>query len=263
MEKLYVVKIGGNVIDDPDSLNTFLSDFAQIPSPKILVHGGGKMASGLAKRMGVSQAMVNGRRITDQETLKIAVMVYSGQLNKQIVSGLQARNVNALGLSGADLNLIRAKKRLVTDIDYGFAGDLAHDSVNVAVLQTLLNTAVVPVFSAITHDGKGQLLNTNADTIASAIAAAMSGSFDVQLNYCFEKRGVLLDPADDSSVIVKMNKTKYSELSREGIISKGMIPKLENAFDAIGKGVGKVIIGHSGELINMMEDEFTGTSLVG
>jgi acetylglutamate kinase len=262
MQKLFVIKIGGNVIDDPVRLGKFLTDLSQINYPKILIHGGGKAASKLAERLGFSPAMVDGRRITDSETLKITVMMYAGLLNKEIVAKLQSLNVNALGLSGCDLNIIRASKRAVGDIDFGFVGDLFDGSVNANSLKLLLDGGIVPVFSAITHNGKGQLLNTNADTIASSVAAALSGLYDVQLNFCFEKRGVLSDPGNDASVIPSMTRTGYRRLLRTGKISKGMIPKLDNGFSAIGAGVGKVVIAHSDELLNTLVNEDTGTSLI-
>lgn len=263
MQKIYVIKIGGNVIDDPLKLKQFLLDFSKIDRPKVLAHGGGKVASDLAKRLGISQAMVNGRRITDAETLKIAVMVYAGLLNKQIVAQLQALNVNAIGLCGADLNVLSARKREVKEIDYGFAGDLNLSSVNASVIETLLSSGVVPVFSAITHDGNGQLLNTNADTIACFIAKSLVEKFEVKLHYCFEKKGVLLNSEDDSSVIPKLNRSLYRRLSSEGVISKGMLPKLDGAFEALMNGVAEVKISCSDAILNVIDDENEGTRLVG
>lgn len=263
MKKLYIIKIGGNVIDDSNALEKFLFDFSKIEDSKILVHGGGKIASELAKRLGLSQALVNGRRITDAETLKVATMVYAGMVNKEIVASLQANGVNALGLSGADGNVITSIKRKVIDIDYGFVGDVNSSGVNSEFIKSLLAVYVTPIFSAITHDGKGQLLNTNADTIASVLAIALSKEYDVQLNYCFEKKGVLKDVNDENSVISSITKTKYKQLLTEGAISKGMIPKLDNAFDAIQNGVKSVVIAHSNELINTInEHEHAGTKLI-
>lgn len=261
MKKLSVIKIGGNVIDDPAELEKFLVDFSKINGPKILVHGGGKIASDMAKKLGISQAMVNGRRITDAETLKVTTMVYAGLLNKTIVASLQAKGVTTLGVSGADLNVIKANKRVNAEIDYGFVGDIAEDGVNVQVISALIDTEITLVFSAITHDGKGQLLNTNADTIASALAVALSKTYDVQLNYCFEKKGVLKNVDDENSLISKISKLEYKVLIEGGIVSKGMIPKLDNAFSAIDKGVKSVVIGHSDELIKM-ENGNAGTKLV-
>lgn len=246
MEKLYIIKIGGNVIDTQPSLDTFISDFSKISGRKILVHGGGKVADELAKRLGISQEMVNGRRITDEETLKIVTMVYAGLLNKRIVALLQSCDANAVGLSGADLNSIRAGKRAGTPVDYGFAGDI--EEVNTGTIAALIESGIVPVFCSVTHDGKGQLLNTNADTIASALAVALSKTYEVQLNYCFEKNGVLKDVDESNSLITTITQAGYKKLLSEGAISKGMIPKLDNSFEAINKGVKRVVIGHSGKL---------------
>jgi acetylglutamate kinase len=263
MKKLFITKIGGNVIDHPAELEKFMREFAATPGPKLLVHGGGKIASDVAKKLGISQALVNGRRITDTETLKVTTMVYAGLLNKQIVALLQASGINALGLSGADLDCIKAKKREVVDIDFGFAGDIVDDGVNTNALVSLLNAGITPVLCSITHDGKGQLLNTNADTIASALAVALSKQYEVQLNYCFEKKGVLMDVEKADTLISKMNKTLYKKLAGEGVIAKGMIPKLDNSFEALKKGVKKVIIGHSGDLEKMItQDETAGTTLI-
>jgi acetylglutamate kinase len=263
MEKVYIVKIGGNVIDNPAALEKFLSDFSKVAGQKVLVHGGGKLATDLAKQLNVPQEMVNGRRITDAETLKITTMVYAGLINKQIVASLQSKNVNAIGLSGADGNSIQSSKRKIADTDYGFVGDLDANSVDANFVASLLKLNIIPVFSAITHDGKGQLLNTNADTISAALAVALSGSRDVQLNYCFEKKGVLRNVEDDDSVIETITPVDYKQLLRDGIISKGMIPKLDNAFDAIQKGVKSVVIAHSNDLLNTThENRHAGTKLI-
>ncbi len=263
MKKLQIIKIGGNVIDNPEELEKFLVDFSKISDLKILVHGGGKVATELAKRLGIEQEMVNGRRITDAETLKVTTMVYAGLINKHIVASLQAKKNNAIGLSGADGNSIKATKRKVVDIDYGFVGDIDSKGVNVDFISVLLESNVSPVFSAITHNGEGQLLNTNADTIASALAVALSKKYDVQLNYCFEKNGVLRDVDDDSSVINVITKESYKELLTEGVIFKGMIPKLDNAFDAIKNGVSSVMIAHSRDLTKITNGNGnTGTKLI-
>lgn len=262
MKKLYIVKIGGNIIDDSIALEKFLGNFSKMEGLKILVHGGGKVASELAKKLGVSQAMVNGRRITDIETLKITTMVYAGLINKQTVALLQSKRVNAIGLSGADANIIQANKRKVEDIDYGFVGDVSASEINAEMLSSFLEMNLVPVFSAITHDGAGQLLNTNADTIASVLAASMSKRYDVQLNYCFEKNGVLKNVDEENSVIKTITKTKYKQLLLDGTISKGMIPKMDNAFAAIQNGVKAVVITHADELINTTKNEHEGTTLV-
>jgi acetylglutamate kinase len=263
MKKLQIIKIGGNVIDNPDELEKFLLDFSKISDLKILVHGGGKLATELAKRLGVSQEMVNGRRITDAETLKITTMVYAGLINKQIVASLQAKKINAIGLSGADCNTIKSTKRKVNDIDYGFVGDIESSGVNVELISMFLENNITPVFSAITHNGEGTLLNTNADTIASALAVALSKMYEVQLNYCFEKKGVLRNVDDDNSVINIITPDLYKKLLAEGIIFKGMIPKIDNAFDAIKNGVTAVMIAHSNEILNITNGNGnTGTKLI-
>jgi acetylglutamate kinase len=263
MKKLHIIKIGGNVIDSSAALEKFISDFSKVDDLKILIHGGGKLATQLADKMGVVQQMVDGRRITDAETLKITVMVYAGLINKQIVAALQSKKTNALGLSGADGNAIKSSKRKVGTIDYGFVGDIDSKGVNVDFISALLESGSVPVFSAITHNGEGQLLNTNADTIASALAVALSKKYEVQLNYCFEKKGVLRDVEDESSVINTITQSSYKKLLTEGVIFKGMIPKLDNAFDAIKNGVTSVMIAHSEDLINITNNHGkTGTKLI-
>ncbi|MFV8379353.1 acetylglutamate kinase [Flavobacterium sp. LB3R33] len=237
-----LIKIGGNIIDNPTELSQFLSDFSKIEGYKVLVHGGGKSATKMAESIGLVPQMIDGRRITDAAMLDVVVMIYAGQINKNIVAQLQAKNTNAMGFSGADGNLIQSDKRNHPTIDYGFVGDVK--KVNTQLLETLLSTHIVPVFCAITHDGKGQLLNTNADTIASELAIALSEVFDVTLNYCFEKPGVLYDAEDDSSVIENINQELYSKLKTEKAIHSGMIPKLDNCFNSLSKGVQKIKIGH-------------------
>ena len=241
-KQVTLIKIGGNIIDNPTELSQFLSDFSKIEGYKILVHGGGKSASKMAESIGLVPQMIDGRRITDAAMLDVVVMIYAGQINKSIVAQLQAKNTNAIGFSGADGNLIQSDKRNHPTIDYGFVGDVK--KVNTQLLETLLSTGIVPVFCAITHDGKGQLLNTNADTIASELAIALSEVFDVTLNYCFEKPGVLFDAEDDSSVIENINQELYSKLKAEKAIHSGMIPKLDNCFNSLSKGVQKIKIGH-------------------
>lgn len=263
MKKLQIIKIGGNVIDNPLELEKFLSDFSEVSGLKILVHGGGKVATELAKHLGIKQEMVNGRRITDAETLKVTTMVYAGLINKQVVAVMQGKGVNAIGLSGADANTIKARKRKVVDIDYGFVGDIDSSGVNIEMISVFLENGITPVFSAITHNGAGQLLNTNADTIASALAVALSKKYEVQLNYCFEKNGVLRDVEDDNSVINVITKESYKQLLAEGIIFKGMIPKLDNSFDAIKNGVLAVMIANSKDLIKITnQNGNTGTKLI-
>jgi acetylglutamate kinase len=239
---LTLIKIGGNIIDNPTELSQFLSDFSKIEGYKILVHGGGKSATKMAESIGLAPQMIDGRRITDAAMLDVVVMIYAGQINKNIVAQLQAKNTNAMGFSGADGNLIQSDKRNHPTINYGFVGDVK--KVNTNLLETLLSTGIVPVFCAITHDGKGQLLNTNADTIASELAIALSEVFDITLNYCFEKPGVLYDAEDDSSVIENINQELYSKLKAEKAIHSGMIPKLDNCFNSLSKGVQKIKIGH-------------------
>lgn len=257
--KLYIIKIGGNIIDDEQKLTSFLTEFASIKNKKILVHGGGKLATNMAAQLNIPQQMVEGRRITDAETLKIVTMVYAGLINKNIVARLQAAGCDALGLSGADGNAILAHKRVIKDLDYGFAGDV--DEVNGEFLQSLLEQSISPVLAPITHNGKGQLLNTNADTIAQETAKALSTLYDVQLVYSFEKSGVLLNAEDESSVIPVINKETYSELKEKGLVFAGMIPKLDNAFSALRSGVKKVIIGKAENLKSLVEGR-SGTSIV-
>ncbi len=240
MDRLTIVKVGGKVVEEPELLNQLLDNFKTITGYKMLVHGGGKAATQLADRLGVETRMVDGRRITDLETLEIVTMVYGGLINKRVVAGLQSRNINALGLTGADLDLIRARKRPVGDIDYGYAGDV--ENVNSRELRILLAENVVPVVAPLTHDGNGMLLNTNADTIASRLAIEFSHYFKVLLFYCFEKRGVLSDPLDDDSVMGELTEPEFLEYQESGIISSGMIPKLYNGFKAIHNGVSEVLI---------------------
>lgn len=248
MKQLTIIKIGGNIIDHSEKLHQFLLDFHALPGDKILVHGGGKIASELGKSLGIEPKMVDGRRITDIETLRVVTMVYAGLINKNMVAQLQAKSCNAIGLSGADGNVISAVKRPVSTVDYGFVGDLNENSVDTKTLQSLLESGLVPVLCAITHDGQTQLLNTNADTIASAVAVAMSGIYDTRLVYCFEKKGVLRDVDDDDSVVRQISSTSFEALKADGVVSGGMIPKLFNAFEAIRQGVRAVYIGQADDL---------------
>ena len=246
--KLTIVKIGGNVINNKEALTTFLTDFASIEGLKILVHGGGKKASEMAEKIGLIPKMANGRRITDDANLEVVTMVYAGLINKNIIAKLQQQNCNAIGLSGADANTIKAHKRIVKDVDYGYAGDI--DEVNNSVIKLLLENNITPVFCAITHDKNGQLLNTNADTIASEIASSLAKYYKVVLTYCFEKNGVLKEVNDTDSVIENINSKSYEELKKENIIVDGMLPKLENCFYALNNGVDKIIIGNPKVIIN-------------
>lgn len=277
-----VVKIGGNVVDNPELLREFVRDFAAVPGMKILVHGGGVMASQMQKEMGLTPVMIEGRRVTDEAALKVVTMVYAGWCSKNITALLQAEGCNAIGLSGADGNAVKARKRppvhiesLGKEIDYGYVGDVTGESVNAGFIYTLLERGIVPVFNAINHDGAGNLLNTNADTIASSVATAMANyryrsprevccrceecthcsddgrlTHETELIYCFEKDGVLYDKDDDSSVIGKITRGSFEELKKEGIVADGMIPKLTNSFKAIDNGVARVVIKHARNLLN-------------
>lgn len=239
-EALTLIKVGGKIVEEEATLNQLLDNFASIQGPKVLVHGGGRSATKLASQLGIESQMVNGRRITDADTLKVVIMVYGGLVNKNIVAGLQARGVNALGLTGADMNVIRSVKRPVREVDYGFVGDV--EAVDASLLADLIRKGVVPVMAPLTHDGRGNLLNTNADTIAGETAKALSALFDVTLVYCFEKKGVLRDENDDDSVIPQITHAEFEQYVAGGVIQGGMIPKLENSFDAINAGVKEVVI---------------------
>ena len=279
-----VIKIGGNVVDNPELLGRFVRDFAAMPGMKILVHGGGVMASQMQKAMGMVPQMVEGRRVTDEETLKVVTMVYAGWCSKNITALLQAEGCNAIGLCGADGNVIKARKRaplyvesLGKEVDYGYVGDVSAESVNAGFIYSLLEKGIVPVFNAINHDGEGNLLNTNADTIASSVAIAMANyryrsprevcsrceecthcsddgrlTHETELIYCFEKDGVLYDKDDDRSVIGEITRGRFEELKKEGIVADGMIPKLTNSFKAIDSGVARVVIKHARNLLNDM-----------
>lgn len=248
MNKLYVIKIGGNVLDNAGQLETFLKDFSAIREAKILVHGGGKIATQIGNQLGIESKYVNGRRITDEPTRDLVTMVYGGLVNRSLVATLQQYNCNAMGITGGDGNMIKAVKRPVNDTDFGFVGDIAHTGVNTALLHVLLKHNVVPVFAPLTHAG-GSVLNTNADTIASVVAAAMSKHFDVRLIFCFEKKGVLTDVGNDNSVIKSINRTSYQSLLANGVLTDGMLPKMENAFAALETGVKEVLIGNAADLL--------------
>ena len=239
-EHLIIIKVGGKIVEEEASLKSLLKDFSRIAGNKILVHGGGKTATTIAEKLGIETKMVDGRRITDAETLKVATMVYAGLVNKNVVAGLQSLGNNAIGLTGADLDIIRAVKRPVGEIDYGYVGDI--NWVNATALSELLSDGAIPVIAPITHDGKGSLLNTNADAIASELATSLSSRYEVRLIFCFEKSGVLMNEADDNSIITEINPKLYDELKVEGIISGGMIPKLDNGFNALRRGVHSIVI---------------------
>lgn len=253
-QSLVIVKVGGKIVEEPETLNRLLDDFKTIPGYKMLVHGGGRSATALASRLGIESKMVDGRRITDAETLKVVTMVYGGLVNKNIVAGLQARGINAIGLTGTDCDVMRSDKRPVKDIDYGFVGDVK--SVNASFLETLIEKDIVPVLAPLTHDGNGQLLNTNADTIAGEAAKALARIFKITLIFCFEKPGVLLHEDDDNSVIPYISYYDFPRLVDDGTISGGMIPKVQNAFKALQSGVSSVLITSASSL-----DKLTGTTI--
>lgn len=240
MEKLTLIKVGGKIVEEQATLSRLLASFAAIPGRKVLVHGGGRSATAMASRLGIESRMVGGRRITDKAMLEVVTMVYAGLVNKNIVAGLQALGVNALGMTGADMNILLSDKRPVGEVDYGYVGDVRR--VDAAALSALIEMGVVPVIAPLTHDGQGSMLNTNADTMAGETAKALASRYEVSLVYCFEKRGVLRDENDDNSVIAEMTRQQFETYRAEGVVQGGMIPKLENAFDAIRHGVREVII---------------------
>lgn len=258
MNRLFIIKIGGNVLDHPAGLEKFLQDFATIKEPKILIHGGGKIATNIGNQLGIESNYINGRRITDAATLDLVTMVYGGLVNKQIVAILQKLGCNALGLTGADANMIKAVKRPVKDVDYGYVGDIRPESVNTSLLFFLLKQNTVPVFAPLTH-ADGKMLNTNADTIASVLAVAMSKHFDVRLVFCFEKKGVLKDINDLDSVIHHLPRKLYEDLLGKKAFADGILPKLENAYAAINAGVKEVLIGEAGDLVKNTGQETEGT----
>lgn len=253
-QSLIIVKVGGKIVEEPETLERLLTDFKSIPGNKILVHGGGRSATAMASRLGIESKMVDGRRITDKEMLDVVTMVYGGLVNKNIVAQLQARGINAIGLTGTDCNVMRSEKRPVKDVDYGFVGDVKE--VNAQFLASLLEQGIVPVLAPLTHNAKGQLLNTNADTIAGETAKALAKLFKVTLVYCFEKPGVLMDENNDESVIPYLSYSDFPRLVEEGVISGGMIPKIQNAFVALQAGVTSVLITQAQAL-----DKLTGTTI--
>lgn len=249
MENITIVKVGGKIVEEQESLNRLLADFTSIQGKKLLVHGGGRSATKLAERLNIPTQMVDGRRITDDAMLEVVTMVYGGLVNKRIVAGLQANGINAMGMTGADMNIILSDRRPVKTVDYGWVGDVKH--VNGDSIAKLLDEGVVPVIAPLTHDGKGNILNTNADTMAGETAKALAGLFNVTLVFCFEKEGVLRDENDDSSVIPVMDRNTYSELREEGIVVGGMIPKLDNSFATLDAGVKEVVITKASNLCNL------------
>jgi acetylglutamate kinase len=261
MEQLFVIKIGGNVIDDEENLSAFLKNFAAIPGKKILIHGGGKIATKLGDKLGIESKYINGRRITDAETIDLVTMVYGGLVNKKIVAQLQSLQCNAIGLTGADANLIPAAKRPITKegIDFGFVGDVNSRQLAVESWQVLLQNNLTPVVAPLTHDSNGQMLNTNADTIASSVAVALSKLYNVRLIYCFEKKGVLENVNDENSAITLITKDIYKELKDGNKLFDGILPKIDNAFTAIDSGVAEVLIGHADDLLQNITKTTTGT----
>ncbi|MEN6618216.1 MAG: acetylglutamate kinase [Rikenellaceae bacterium] len=250
MKELTVIKIGGNIVDQPAALEIFLKDFSKYPNPKILIHGGGVLATELSPKMGIEVKMQNGRRVTDLNTLKLVTMVYAGWINKSIVALLQKLGCNAIGLSGADGDLVPATRRSPDPIDFGYVGDVNPVDINSSLLQSFLGRGITPVFCAITHDRNGSLLNTNADTMASSLAIALSRDYYTRLIYCFEKNGVLSDQNNPDSIVPLITRTNYQTLKENGAISGGMLPKLDNAFAAIESGVSEVFIKHASNLGN-------------
>lgn len=257
--KLFVIKIGGNIIDNDLALHSFLKDIAAINAKVILIHGGGKIATKIGDQLGIESKYINGRRITDEATIDLVTMVYGGLVNKKIVAKLQAFHCNAIGLTGADANIIPAIKRPVKEIDYGFAGDVNSATLSAKKLQLFLDNGLTPIIAPLTHDGNGQILNTNADTIASSIAIALSQQYLVRLIYCFEKKGILEDITDDNAVINLITKQKYQQLLADKKLFDGILPKIDNAFAAIDNGVNEVLIGDAADLLQNITDNTVGT----
>lgn len=259
MERLFIIKIGGNVIDDEKALLSFLTDFAAIDGKKILVHGGGKIATKIGEQLGIQSKYTEGRRITNDATIDLVTMVYGGLVNKKIVARLQSFDCNAIGLTGADGNIIPAIKRLVKDIDFGWVGDVESGKLKVESLKLLLEGGLVPVFAPLTHDGWGHILNTNADTVASSLAVALSTYYKVRLIYCFEKKGILGNVDDDNTVINLINKPIYQQLLSEQKLFAGILPKIDNAFAAIDAGVKEVLVGDAKDLLQNTGEKTSGT----
>lgn len=254
-EHLTIIKVGGKIVENPESLNALLKDFAAVEGKKLLVHGGGRSATQMAARIGVETKMVDGRRITDEAMLEVVTMVYGGLVNKRIVAGLQALGVNAVGLTGADMNIVLSDKRKVSAVDYGWVGDVKR--VNAEAVATLIESGCCPVVAPLTHDGCGHMLNTNADTMAGEMAKAMAAHYDVTLMFCFEKPGVLADENDDSSLIPTITPAVLDDLKRRGVVSGGMIPKLDNAIACVSAGVESVVITQA----DRIADPYAGTKI--
>ncbi|KAA9039071.1 acetylglutamate kinase [Ginsengibacter hankyongi] len=260
-EPLFIIKIGGNVIDDEKTLHSFLKDFSSIKEKKILVHGGGKIATAVGDKLGIQSKYIDGRRITDDETIDLVTMVYGGLVNKKIVAELHSLQCNAIGLSGADANVLPAKKRPVKTIDYGWVGDVNATAINASAWQLFIDNNLVPVVAPLTHDNEGHILNTNADTMAAVLSIALSKLYNVQLIYCFEKNGVLTNVDDEASVISELNVQNYNQLKNDKILFAGILPKIDNAFDAVNNGVHKVVIGNSDNLLQLAKGE-SGTKII-
>lgn len=254
-EHLTIIKVGGKIVENPESLNALLKDFAAVEGKKLLVHGGGRSATQMAARLGVETKMVDGRRITDEAMLEVVTMVYGGLVNKRIVAGLQALGVNAVGLTGADMNIVLSDKRKVSAVDYGWVGDVKR--VNAEAVATVIESGCCPVVAPLTHDGCGHMLNTNADTMAGEMAKAMAAHYDVTLMFCFEKPGVLADENDDSSLIPTITPAVLDDLKRRGVVSGGMIPKLDNAIACVSAGVESVVITQA----DRIADPYAGTKI--
>ena len=244
-----VVKIGGNVIDNDKALTEFVKRFVALEGPKVLVHGGGKLATRLSEQLNIPTTMIDGRRVTDRQTLDVVTMVYAGLVNKRIVALLQSCGCNAIGLSGADGNVVRATRRPTQPVDYGFVGDISVEGVNASFLLSLVESGITPVMCSIMHQGEGTLLNCNADSVASAVAVALAQKAETELVFCFEKAGVMADVDDPNSVIPLITPDTYAELKAQGVVNKGMIPKIDNAFHALKQGVARVTIKHSDALV--------------
>jgi len=260
--RLFVIKIGGNVIDNEESLTSFLQNFSAINGRKILIHGGGKIATKIGEKLGIQSNYINGRRITDDATIDLVTMVYGGLVNKKIVAQLQSLNCNAIGLTGADGNIIPATKRAVKEVDFGWVGDIENQQLHVENVRLFLENNLVPVFAPLTHDGLGHILNTNADTIASNLAIALSPFYDVRLIYCFEKKGILENVDDNHSVINLINKSTYQQLLSEQKLFAGILPKIDNAFAAIDAGVKEVLVGDANDLLQNTGDKTIGTLFI-
>lgn len=261
-EELFIIKIGGNVIDDDQAFISFLKDFSNIQGKKILVHGGGKIATSIGDKLGIQSKYIDGRRITDDETIGLVTMVYGGLVNKKIVAALQSINCNAIGFTGADADVMPAIKRPVKEIDYGWVGDINADVINTGTWQLFLDNGLIPVLAPLTHDSLGHILNTNADTMAAVLSISLSKCYEVKLIYCFEKNGVLENANDDASVIAQLDRNTYQQLKENKKLYAGILPKIDNAFDAVNNGVVAVVIGNSSNVIQLINGG-NGTKISG